>query len=244
MIPDRQLPHLVFTGNGRPFQIRRHGNPAQRNRLEKPEPEQKNEADKRTEPDICQAPLAFRPAKAKTKYGAKSVAMNGTVLLVNRISIAVPQAAPRTNHHRRGLYLAASQSLPLQYNTHDEAMQLQSGYNMLSYNVTNGAVHFLILILCIESKLRLSVPEPAAMLHRLFLSEVFHPFIISEGGQNRKRLICPMNKSGVFAGTGRRIRTLTDGVRVRRATFTQSRYAQARVIITDLSGLSRFFCLF
>ena len=49
----------------------------------------------------------------------------------------------------------------------------------------------------------------------------------------------------LLAGSGRRIRTLTYGVRVRCATFTQSRYiANARVIIPNFgrmsSGIGKF----
>ena len=55
--------------------------------------------------------------------------------------------------------------------------------------------------------------------------------------------------TGFFAGSGRRIRTLTYGVRVRCATFTQSRYiANARVIIPNFrrmsSGIGKFSWIF
>ena len=47
--------------------------------------------------------------------------------------------------------------------------------------------------------------------------------------------------SGYFHGSGRRIRTLTYGVRVRCATFTQSRFISNNAIITEKSHLSSYF---
>ena len=41
---------------------------------------------------------------------------------------------------------------------------------------------------------------------------------------NKKTSRAVVDKRGFFSGSGRRIRTLTYGVRVRCATFTQSRY--------------------
>ena len=61
--------------------------------------------------------------------------------------------------------------------------------------------------------------------------------------QSIKKLCIPKNTE--LFGSGRRIRTLTYGVRVRCATFTQSRYiANARVIIPNFrrmsSGIGKF----
>ena len=67
-------------------------------------------------------------------------------------------------------------------------------------------------------------------------------------GERKKKAQNPLKIKDfelLLAGSGRRIRTLTYGVRVRCATFTQSRYiANARVIIPNFrrmsSGIGKF----